>query len=89
MTKLEEAREIIQSVDLEMIELFKKRMVASKLVAEYKKENQLPILDEAREKFLIEKNLKSLNDETLESYYMTFFKGVLDSSKDYQKDLNR
>ena len=56
MTKLEEAREIIQSVDLEMIELFKKRMVASKLVAEYKKENQLPILDEAREKFLIEKN---------------------------------
>ena len=89
MTKLEEARVIIQNVDLEMIELFKKRMVASKLVAEYKKENQLPILDEAREKFLIEKNLKSLNDETLESYYMTFFKGVLDSSKDYQKDLNR
>lgn len=89
MTKLEEARVIIQNVDLEMIELFKKRMVASKLVAEYKKENQLPILDEAREKFLIEKNLKSLNDEKLESYYMTFFKGVLESSKDYQKDLNR
>lgn len=87
MTKLEEARVIIQNVDLEMIELFKKRMVASKLVAEYKKENQLPILDEDREKFLIEKNLKSLNDEKLESYYVTFFKGVLDSSKDYQKDL--
>ena len=89
MNKLEEARLIIQDIDLEMIELFKKRMVASKLVAEYKKENELPILDEGREKFLIEKNLKSLNDEKLESYYMTFFKGVLDASKDYQKDLNR
>ena len=49
--KLDEAREIINAVDAEMIELFKKRMAASKMVAEYKKDVNMPILDEAREKY--------------------------------------
>ena len=39
MNKLEEARLIINSVDKEMIELFKKRMNAAKMVALYKNEN--------------------------------------------------
>ena len=85
--ELDEAREIINAVDAEMIELFKKRMAASKMVAEYKKDVNMPILDEAREKLLIEKNIKLLNSKELEKYYKTFFEGVLNASKDYQKDL--
>ena len=87
MNKLEEARLIINEVDLEMIELFKKRMKASKMVAEYKKENNLPVLDKAREEALIIKNVNYLNDKELEKYYLTFLEGVLTASKDYQKDL--
>ena len=87
MNKLEEARLIINEVDLEMIELFKKRMKASKMVAEYKKENNLPVLDKAREEALIAKNVNYLNDKELEKYYLTFLEGVLTASKDYQKDL--
>ena len=87
MNKLEEARLIINEVDLEMIELFKKRMKASKMVAEHKKENNLPVLDKAREEALIAKNVSYLNDKELEKYYLTFLEGVLTASKDYQKDL--
>ena len=39
MNKLEEARKSINEIDAEIAKLFEKRMEASKLVAEYKKEN--------------------------------------------------
>ena len=87
MNKLEQAREIINDVDKELIELFKKRMMASKMVAEFKSENNMPVFDESREKSLKEKNLLVLNDKELEKYYLTFLEGVLKASKDYQKDL--
>ena len=45
MNKLEEARKSINEIDAEIAKLFEKRMEASKLVAEYKKENGLSILD--------------------------------------------
>lgn len=86
-TKLDEAREIINEVDLEMIELFKQRMKASRMVAEYKEEHNLPILDAKREEVLKEKNLSSLNSVELEKYYLMFLEGMLEASKEYQKDL--
>ena len=88
MNKLETAREIINTCDKELIETFKKRMAAAKMVAEYKKENNLPILDQKREDAIIEKNVKLLNDESLEDYYLEFFKSMLKVSKEYQKKLN-
>ena len=87
MNKLKEARLIINEVDSKMVELFKERMKAAKMVAEYKKENNLPVLDKAREEALINKNLGLLNDTELEKYYLTFLEGMLTASKDYQKDL--
>lgn len=86
-TKLDEAREIINDVDKEMISLFLKRMKASQMVAEYKIEHDLPILDVKREELLKEKNINLLNDKALESYYLIFLEGVLRASKEYQKDL--
>jgi len=82
------AREIINSCDKEMIELFKKRMYAASLVAEYKKENNLPILDSKREETIINKNVELLDNKELEDYYLEFFKTLLKVSKDYQKKLN-
>ena len=86
-TKLEIAREIINEVDKEMIALFLKRMEAAKLVAEYKKGNNMPILDSKREELLKEKNLGILDNKELEQYYLTFLEGMLTASKDYQKEL--
>lgn len=55
MNELENARQIINEVDTEMAKLFEKRMRAAEMVAHYKKENGLPILDSAREDEIISK----------------------------------
>ena len=85
--KLEEARKIINEIDKEMISLYIKRMQAVRMVAEYKLENGLPVLDSSRESVLKAKNLVELDDKELEKYYLEFFEGVLESSKDFQKEL--
>ena len=87
MNKLEQARLIINEVDSKMIELFKERMNAARMVAEHKKENDLPVLDKSREEALIKKNLELLSDSELEQYYLTFLEGMLTASKDFQKEL--
>ena len=87
MNNLEQARLVINEVDKELVELFKKRMAASKIIALYKKENNIAVLDKKREEALIEKNLKLLNYKELEKYYLIFLEGILNASKDYQKDL--
>ncbi len=87
MSKLDDARIIINECDKEMITLFKKRMSAAKMVAEYKVSNNLPILDLKRENELIKRNTQILNDQELEGYYITFLEGMLKASKDYQEEL--
>ena len=66
--KLEEARKIINEVDEKMAELFVKRMRAAEMVYDHKKEFGLPILDEAREAAVIEKNSNLIEDESLKGY---------------------
>ena len=48
--KLEEYREKIDAVDEKLVALFAERMELSRSIAEYKKENGLPVLDASREK---------------------------------------
>jgi hypothetical protein len=55
MKDLLEIREQINNIDDQLVELWKERMALSLKVAEYKKENRLPILDEQREKELLER----------------------------------
>lgn len=87
MNNLDEIRVSINEIDLKIIEDFKTRMELAKKVALYKKENNLPIYDEAREKALIDKNINALNDKELEVYYLKIFKEILKQSKEYQKKI--
>ncbi len=87
MTKLDDARKIINEVDEKIAELFEKRMYAAKMVAQYKQERGLPIYDGAREKQVIEKNSAYIKDDNLRSYYISFQQGVMDISKAYQHRL--
>lgn len=86
-TKLDLARESINEIDEKMIDLFKLRMNAVKQIAEYKIENDIPVLDSNREDEIINKNVNKLNDKELEKYYLDFLEGVLSSSKKFQNDL--
>ena len=82
--KLEEARKIINEVDFQMAELFIKRMRASEMVYEHKKEFGLPILDEKRENEVIKKNSEIVKDDVLKSYYIDFIKNIMSVSRAYQ-----
>ncbi len=82
--KLEEARRIINEVDSQMAELFIKRMRASELVFEHKKEYGLPILDEKREEEVIKNNVALIDDEVLKEYYIDYLKNLMAVSRNYQ-----
>ncbi len=83
-SKLEEARRIINETDIQMAELFVRRMRAAELVYEHKKEYGLPILDAAREAAVIEQNAARIEDEVLKSYYIDYQKHLMDVSRSYQ-----
>ena len=82
--KLDEARGIINEVDSKMAELFLQRMKAAELVYEYKKEFGLPVLDQAREDAVIERNSELIKDETLKEYYVDYLKNLMSLSRAYQ-----
>lgn len=86
MSLIDEAREKINAIDEKMVKLFEERMACVLDVLKYKKEHNLAVFDSKREQEIIEKNVKSLKDETLKEYYLEFFNAVLSSSKKYQED---
>ena len=82
--KLEEARRMINEVDLQMAELFVKRMRAAELVCEHKMEYGLPILDQKREDAVIERNSALVDDVILKGYYIDYLKHLMSVSRAYQ-----
>lgn len=86
MNGLENARRTIERIDAEMAELFEKRMKAAQAVADFKKENAMPIEDKKREAELAAKNGEFVSPE-FRPYYESYFKNVTDVSKRYQKRL--
>ncbi len=85
MKDLNDIRKDINEIDKEMAKLFCKRMSLSKSVAEYKKENSIPIFDENRENMVVENNLKLIENEELKPYYVNYIKSVMNISKQYQR----
>ena len=85
--KLKEARKIIDEVDGEVARLFLRRMEAARLVAEYKQEMGMEILDPKREAEVIEKNSAMVEDDEMREYYVTFLKNMMAVSRSYQAKL--
>ena len=84
MTKLDDIRIKINTIDHEMAKLFEERMKLAGEVANYKKEHALPIYDETREKALIQNNKQYIKDEKIKEYYIDFLKSTMGISKKYQ-----
>jgi len=81
---LKKLRDDIDSIDKELIALFQKRMETVLKVAEYKKKNNIPILNENREDEVIKKNSKLIYNEDLKKPVEEFLKDVMKISKDLQ-----
>ncbi len=85
--QLEKARKIINEVDAEMAKLFLRRMEAARLVAEYKQERGLAILDPIREEEVVRRNSEKIKDEELREYYVNFLRNNMAVSRSYQSRL--
>lgn len=89
MEKLEIYRDLIDSIDNQIIELYVKRMEIVKEITKLKIENGLPVLDQNREKIMLEKNLEKIKDHKFKKYYKSVLEGFLKASKEMQKDIIR
>ena len=81
--ELTELRDQIDSIDRELVELFKRRMNVSAEVAEYKRRTGMNVLDSSRERALIGK-VSDLSGEEFEEYTRTLYATILDVSRSYQ-----
>lgn len=86
MDLLQEARTIINEVDSQMAPLFERRMQAAEMVAQYKKEHAMPILDAQREEAVI-RNGSARVDPALREYYADFMRSTMAVSRRYQQQL--
>ena len=87
--ELSDCRKIIDGINNEMLKLFCERMKTSRLVAEYKAEHGLPIMNHAREREIIYEMTEKAGPE-FEYYTKVFYNVIMDLSRAYQaKLLNR
>lgn len=82
---LQEARQIIDELDKELISYFEKRLNIVLEVARYKERTGKKIFDETREKEVIAKNLARVENEELKEYVREYIQSMMDISKKYQK----
>ena len=66
--ELDEYRKSIDDIDKELISLFEKRMMVSIKIAEYKKENSLPVLNSEREAIVLRKAAEAVLNEENKGY---------------------
>ncbi|KOA18874.1 P-protein [Clostridium homopropionicum DSM 5847] len=84
MDALENVRKEIDSIDRQLVELFEKRMEAVLKVAQYKKENNIPILNKNREEEVISKNLQRVKNRAFEKPEEEFLKSIMSISRKLQ-----
>ena len=80
-------RQSIDSIDKEMVALFRRRMEVSRQVAAYKKEHGLPTLDAGRERALLGKVTEQAGEE-LADYTQSVYRSILAAGRSYQNQCN-
>lgn len=86
MSRLDEIRNEIDSVDSSIIELLLKRRNLSLEVAKYKKENNIPIFDEKREAEKLLSVGDNTDDVSEKEYLERIFISIMLESKMVQRD---
>lgn len=84
---IKELREQIDNIDNDLVELFAARMDAAAKIAEYKKENNLPIYVPAREREVLQKVAENAGNEKA-NYARVLYSMLFELSRSYQRKLN-
>ncbi len=84
MINIDDLRNEIDKIDAELVALYEKRMGIVSQVAEYKRKNNISILNQSREEEVIKKNLELVKNKKLSPEIEEFFRAVMNISKEYQ-----
>ena len=84
---IKDLREQIDDIDDELVRLFVKRMEISAQVADYKKQNNLPIYVPAREREILKEVAKKAGSE-MENYSRVLYSMIFELSRSYQSKRN-
>lgn len=87
MASLEEYRNEIDSLDRELTRLFEKRMNVVLKVAQYKKENKLPVLQNGREDQVLQKAVDNLQNKEYSEAVVKFLNYTMEISRGLQNKL--
>ena len=86
MDELQQLRQNIDEIDSQLVELFCRRMEVTRRVGEYKRERNIPVLDQARERQVL-RNKGELAGDGLRSAVITLYQTILALSRRQQRDL--
>ncbi|MBQ8506750.1 MAG: prephenate dehydratase [Clostridia bacterium] len=85
---LQELRLKIDEIDHELIKLFEARMDVASEVAAWKRANNMPVLDAARERDKLA-DIASIARPDLQTYAQMLYSNIFELSRSYQNELNR
>lgn len=83
--ELKDCRDQIDQIDENIVHLFAQRMILSAQIADYKKNNNLPIYVPEREQDILEKVSRMARPD-LECYTRELFSFIFQLSRNYQSD---
>ena len=84
MSELDGYRKKIDEIDREITRLFEERMDTVIKVGEYKKKNNLPVLNKDREQEVLEKNVGYLKNEDYSEELKAFFNNLMNIAKELE-----
>lgn len=87
MNELEKNRDIINEMDGQILACFEARMEAASRIAEYKRQNNMAVLDAKRENELILSRLEQLQNKELQAEARELFRKIMELSRRYQSRL--
>ena len=83
---IKKLRENIDNIDAKLVSLLCERMETAAKIGQYKRENNLPVYDPARERELFDR-VANLAGEEFGSYTRVLYSTMTDISRSYQRKL--
>ena len=84
---LDQIRKDIDQIDQELVALLERRMVCVDQIVEYKEQQGLPVLDQVREREVLEKVGSLVTDEQYRTTIQSQFQDLMARSRNYQEEV--
>ena len=84
---LNSIRQEIDQIDQELVALLEKRMVCVGQIVKYKEQEGLPVLDQGREREVLEKVDSLVMDEQYRTTIQAQFQDMMKHSRTYQEEV--